>query len=172
MVKKNDDKTKASRKPVAVNEGPVKKMKVISWLLIAMAGSIIIYWILYHTTGVFTLRETGVFDNFRMPFLLGTVFLIIMALTAGVQLLLQKEDAIAYGIITGSTLVFAALISIHFNLAQGVYSQLGFAMGFEAFANAFSFVFGIYIIMFFWNNRDYILKHKEMGPGLPRKKKI
>lgn len=173
MDRKNrskDSKTK-NRRVIVLNEGPIRALKVMSWLLIIMAILTIVYWILFHMTSIFWVKDVEMFKNFKAPFLLGSIWLIIVSLTAGIQLLVQKEDALVYGILAGSTLVAMGLIQIHFNIMQGVYSKLGLAMGIETFINLAAIIFGGYIITFFWNNREHILEHRDRGPTPPVKRK-
>lgn len=171
MANKKNTKEKKERKAVVIHEGPVKKFKILSWMLIATGLSTIIYLILFFSTNIFTFTELDLFYSFRSSFTLGGIWLVIMSVTAGVQLMLKKEDCLVYGILTGGTLVFGGLISTHFYIARNIYNHPGFAMGFETFAILFSLIFGGYIAGFLWNSRDHILEHKDMGPGLPKKKK-
>lgn len=169
--KKGAKANKKDRKPVVIDEGPVKNFKILSWVLIATGLLTVLYLILFFTTNIFYIKDLEIFYTFRSSFTLGSIWLIIMSLTTGIQLLIKKEDSLVYGILTAGTLIFAGLISAHFYIARNVYSELGFAMGFETFAILFSLIFGGYLASYLWNNRDHILEQKDMGPGLPKKKK-
>lgn len=160
-----------ARRAVAFDEGPARALKIMSWSLIIMAAFAIIYWIIFHMTPVFLVKDVEIFKDFKNPFLLGSIWLIIISLAAGIQLLMRKEDALVYGILSGGSLVAMGLLQVHFNFMQGVYAKLGLAMGLESFINLVAIIFGGYIITFFWNNRENILEHRDRGPTPPVKRK-
>ncbi len=173
MDRRNQAKNsrKKARRAVTFDEGPARALNIMSWLLIIMAAFAIIYWIIFHTTSVLLVKDVETFGDFKNPFLLGSIWLIIISLAAGIQLLLRKEDALVYGILAGGSLVVMGLIQVHFNFMQGVYARLGLAMGIESFINLVAIIFGGYAITFFWNNRENVLEHRDRGPTPPVKRK-
>ncbi len=172
MSKKKNDKvkTKPNRKPI-VEEGPVKKLKILSILLIIIAGLGVVYWILFYATSIFFVKGVDFFTDYRGAFLLGGIWLIIISLVAGIKLYLRREESLLYGLIAGGSLITMALISINANIGHDVYTRYVLATGLEAFFNIFALIFGIVLLTFIWNNRYLFMEEKLAGPKPPVKKR-
>ncbi len=171
MAEKNENNQKKRKPVIDAGTRADKNLKVIGWLLIGTGVLSIIYWILFYATSIFYIGEVSEFEVFRKTSIFGGIWFIIISITAGITVLLKKEDSLVYGALSGGTLIFSGLVAIRFYFANKLYDHVGFAMVFEAVAMLFMSICGGYIATKLWNNRNRIIVPKEAWSVSPMKKK-
>lgn len=110
------------------------------------------------------------FTAFKNPFLLAKIWLFVAAVAGGVEMLRKNERGLLFGLLAGSSFLFLGLADLMFNARQGFYSVLNFPVIFESAVNLYSLFFGIYSIMFVWENRGMFLPEKKTLPLVKKKK--
>ncbi len=172
MARKNDkakDKKKEQQSGFSVRAEQVQKY--LPYLLIAAAIFSVIYWILFYATDLFVVEGVDMFEAFRAAFLIAGIWVIILMLLTGIYMLLNKEETLIYGLLTGGSLLMWVLVNIFFNTVYGIYVRYQLAVGLEIFFNIITLILGIVITSYFWKQRSYYLGEKLAGPKPPVKKK-
>ena len=173
MAEKKENNQKKRNPVIDAGTRADNKLKVIGWMLIGSGVLAALYWILFYATNIFYIAELEAFEVFRKTAIFGGIWFIIISITAGVTVLLKKEDSLVYGALTSGTLIFSGLLSARFFFLNTLYNHMGFAMIFEGIAVLFMLYFGSYSATRLWNNRNRIIVPKEdwSVPSVKKKKK-
>ncbi len=126
----------------------------ITWLATA------IYWILFFGFNQVQVKETAVYLGYERAFPVGDFWLIILSLIATIQLARRHNSAGKWLLATGAVLVYLGCLDTLFDVEQQVYNVLSSQAWEEIVINLYSFIFGVFCIVFGFRHDRFTVRAK------------
>jgi len=135
--------------------------KGLVWIIglhVFALSALILYWIVFFTTGDVQARNDLVYLAFERAFPLADSWLALCALLGAIGLWRRKSWGVLFGLLGGSSSIFLGLMDVLFNLNEGIYALGGAEMGIEIAVNLLTLGLGPVIIVYLWRNRESLLR--------------
>lgn len=130
---------------------------IIAGLLFLTALFTLYFWLDFFLVGGVRILDTEVYLAFERAFPAADAWMASVSFVAGVTLLRKSPLALLFGLAAGSALLFLGLMDVLFGLQQGIYGLGTSAVLLEAIINAFSLVFGTFLLGYLWSRRWAVL---------------
>jgi hypothetical protein len=133
-----------------------KGFLILTFLLILFALGMVIFWIMFFQTEMFTLSESDVYDAHERSFPLADGYLALCAIICVVGLIRMRNWALLFGLLTGSGLIFLGLMDLLWSYNQGFLNSMDQAAIQSSFITVICLVLGAVTIIYLWRNREYL----------------
>ena len=118
--------------------------KYLPALLVITAIGILAYWADFFLSGTVKARQDNVYLSFQSAFPLADAWLTFCILmTVFNHFRREERKKIFFGLLSSSSMIFLALIDIHFNLNQGIYKNSDTPIFMETIINIWLVSLGI-----------------------------
>lgn len=130
------------------------KPYVVSIVLLLLFGvGVVLYWLLFYTSGDVNLNTSDAYLDFERAFTAADLMTGLLAVISAIGLLSGKEWGILFGLVASGGILFLGFMDISYDLTHGIYLTVNGPMLTEVVINLFCIVVAPFVAVTLWRHR-------------------